>query len=1015
MSTSIYEEYIQLTKTYQSKYGEKTVVLLQVGAFFEVYGFRCPRTGEIGGSQITEFTQLCNLNVSEKKAVYQDCAVFMAGFRDYTLDKYLQKITDQGYTAVVYVQVKEGKMIKRVLDAVHSAGTYMSYDTDSLPQITNNIMCIWIDQYSTKTNTKTTKTKSNSNPTTRPDTNAKETMVCGIAVANIFTGVSNLHEFQRTLVHLSDRKIQHTTMDELERMVSIHHPSEVVIVSDLSDTTIQSIIQFSGFPSQTTFHYVSKMSSEKAQNCEKQKYIHNILDKFYGKSALHICQEFDRYPTATQAFCFLMDFVQEHNPNLVRNIMIPTFQDTTQVLLANHTLKQLNILDQSSDHIMPGQKRMGQVSSVSTLLNKCITAMGRRQFHMQLVSPTTDEAWLKGQYATTELVLSHYDALVDPIRRLLTPIRDMDKFSRQLIMQKLLPSSIWSFYQSTVSAREISGLISACVQERELIDTQASISAVSTKVQEFLDKHFHMDVCQSISNLNNFDQCFVKHGIVAELDDILDKYEENIRQFNAIHLWLNRLIRQQEGIPESASTQIEYVKIHETEKSGTSFQITKKRGTLLKKCLVSDTVYSIPETNLTVEGKDIKFSSASGSADEISFPILSKICNEMLYQKEERNRRIVLAYLEVLIQLEKTCFSDIEILSRFISNIDVVQCKAYIAKQYQYCCPRIGESYTESCENGGGEGSYVNAEGLRHALIEHIQQREFYVSNDIFLGQDQKGVLLYGTNAVGKTSFIRALGIAVIMAQSGLHVPCTQFVYKPYTAIFSRILGNDNLFKGLSTFAVEMSELRVILKMADNRSLILGDELCSGTETESALSIFVSGLMDLHAKHSSFIFATHFHEIIKYEEVQGLDRLSLMHMAVHYDRETDQLVYDRKLQPGPGNRMYGLEVCRSLHLPEDFLTRAYDIRTKYWPDVKGMLSYPTSRYNAAKIRGLCEMCGLNLGEETHHVHMQADADQDGMIRIDQNGNKTTIHKNHPANLMSVCSRCHDKHHQNLSK
>ena len=104
------------------------------------------------------------------------------------------------------------------------------------------------------------------------------------------------------------------------------------------------------------------------------------------------------------------------------------------------------------------------------------------------------------------------------------------------------------------------------------------------------------------------------------------------------------------------------------------------------------------------------------------------------------------------------------------------------------------------------------------------------------------GILLYGTNAVGKTSFIRALGISVIMAQAGLYVPASSYKYKPYKYIFTRILGNDNLFKGLSTFAVEMSELRTILRLADKNSLVLGDELCSGTESISAVSIFVAGV-----------------------------------------------------------------------------------------------------------------------------------------------------------------------------
>ena len=76
------------------------------------------------------------------------------------------------------------------------------------------------------------------------------------------------------------------------------------------------------------------------------------------------------------------------------------------------------------------------------------------------------------------------------------------------------------------------------------------------------------------------------------------------------------------------------------------------------------------------------------------------------------------------------------------------------------------------------------------------------------------------------------------MSQAGFYVPCSKFVLAPYQKIYTRILGNDNLFKGLSTFAVEMSELRTILESADQKSLVIGDELCSGTESNSAISIF---------------------------------------------------------------------------------------------------------------------------------------------------------------------------------
>jgi len=254
------------------------------------------------------------------------------------------------------------------------------------------------------------------------------------------------------------------------------------------------------------------------------------------------------------------------------------------------------------------------------------------------------------------------------------------------------------------------------------------------------------------------------------------------------------------------------------------------------------------------------------------------------------------------------------------------------------------------------------------------------------------------------------------MAQAGIYVPCSSFYYKPYTAIFSRILSNDNLFKGLSTFAVEISELGVILKNADQNSLILGDELCSGTETDSALAIFMTTLEHLHAKQSTFLFATHFHEILEFEEMehlirqnQGQNRIGIYHLAVTYDREKDCLIYDRKLKPGEGSRTYGLEVCKSLYLPTAFLERAYELRRQLSPENDGLLSHVSSKYNAKKIRGFCENCRNQLGEEIHHLKEQREANRENGYFEGENGNHW-IHKNHPANLMSVCSKCHDLLH-----
>ena len=138
-----------------------------------------------------------------------------------------------------------------------------------------------------------------------------------------------------------------------------------------------------------------------------------------------------------------------------------------------------------------------------------------------------------------------------------------------------------------------------------------------------------------------------------------------------------------------------------------------------------------------------------------------------------------------------------EKISRFAAWADCLQNACYMAVNFNYTKPKI---------NAKADKSFFSAIGLRHPLIERLQVNETYVPNDVSLGANPDGLLLYGTNAVGKSSLIKSIGIAVVMAQAGLYVPCVSFVFKPYTKMFTRILGMI-IYLRVSTFAVEMSEL----------------------------------------------------------------------------------------------------------------------------------------------------------------------------------------------------------------
>ena len=1058
--SGIYFEYFKISKEYQDKYGKHTVLLMQVGSFFEIYGLKDNEgSSSAHSTEINEVAQFCQFTVSEKKMIYKNSQVLMAGFPDYKLEKYLQKITENMYTAVVFVQEKNEKNTKRIFHGVYSPGTYLSYESENSTQITNNVMCIWFELFKPL------------HKDNRINNRHKENLVCGISVANILTGKSYMFEYT-TAFYMNP-----TTFDELERAISMFHPSEVIVISPFENEIVRTIANYSGINT-TVVHYgdSNDLSCERVQNCTKQKYINHILSTFYGDESYQICSEFNTHAVATQSFCYLLNFIHEHNPNLVKNIAIPVFNNTSdRMVLANHTLKQLNIMDDNTND----GKNVGQLSSVLTFLNRCCSPMGKRLFRYQLLNPTFNEEWLEKEYCMTEIMRKPDNyIIVSSIRKLLMQVKDVEKTIRQIVLQKIYPSSIYYLFKSItimqyimVYCTEIPEIMDylcsdyrgsqthpvaelpselvvesgvhrtptlECEALREKlrfsdqnlhIDNQKYNEEMSKEFIKFIKAHLHIDLCKTIQSTNSFDDNIICTGISETLDGYIAKSQENNRIFKAIREQLNRLMQKHEN-----NNDTDYVKEHETEKSGFSLQITKKRATTLKKILsqISEPIVITPEISLVP--KDIKFSNATTACDEIEYPLLNKICKELLQLKDKINKEIASAYQDFVRKLEKDWLPVLENMASFLGKIDVLQCKTYISKEYNYCRPTIDKTSSvaslplhKECseklvvggykehkppdksvhnddKNNNNNKSFASAKDLRHVLIEQLQQNEIYVPNDIDIGtQEQDGILLYGTNAVGKTSIIRALGIAIVMAQTGLYVPCSQFVYKPYRAIFSRILANDNLFKSMSTFAVEMSELRIILKMANEYSLILGDEVCSGTETESALSIFVTALQELHDKQSSFIFATHFHEIATYDEITSLSKMSMKYMSVYYDRELECLVYDRKLKKGSGNRMYGLEVCKSLYMPEDFLEKAYRIRQKYFPDTKGVLSETTSRYNAGKIKGMCEICKEQLGEDVHHLREQVEANDDGFIE--------GFHKNHPANLINICKKCHILEHK----
>ena len=1012
---SLTDEYFRLSNEYAHKYGTKTILLMQVGSFFECYS-KTDSAGNMTDANMKEFCSACDLNCSITNGRCMAGFPFSCNFRDYSLERYVKKMQELGYTIIVYVQDGQGSNTTRSLHCIYSPGTFFSNDSESAACcLSNNTCCFWIERVNMGS--------------------VGSKIIMGMSNIDIYTGRTTCFECESEI----NARHNQTTYDELERFISSFQPNEVVIISNLSASDIQDIINFANIRAcANPIHLIDTQSSTQSQsqshpfyvqakNCQKQTYRKEMLGKFFS---FHVCnsifQSYSAYEFAIQSFTFLLHFMHEHNPHLTHKITEPEFENKTdRMVLANHTLEQLNIIDTVGS-------KMGKCSSVYRLLNHCKTPMGARRFYYRLLHPSFNVAAIQREYDITEYVLglsglSGLSAAENTTkskkylnwRAALENVKDVEKLHRKIYLGKIYPKSLHVLYTSLEIINEMYEGVKCDQTLLKYVNADAypeRITEFCAKIKKEIDSHFIIEKCKNIDSLDfdlKYEDCFIQPGVSKELDATFVAHEDGFSIFESIRAHCNELIAL--GEKSSSSKEKEFVKRHETEKLGLSLQTTDRRSKILldqiskrakaKQCVSTLSYKSIDCATLKTFDFDLsllQFVKAGTSTVTFIHEKIHSVCSSISQTRGKIRDEIGVVFGAFVISLKEHQESFQTVIS-FVTDVDLMQNQAHIACTHKYCKPAIKQN---SGEKETTAASFVDARDIRHCLIEQINENELYVCNDISLGLGERGMLLYGTNAVGKTSLIRALGICIIMAQSGLYVPCSSFTYSPYTNIMTRILGNDNLFKGMSTFAVEMSELRVILKCADPNSLILGDELCSGTEIDSAISIFVAGLQKLHALKSCFIFATHMHEIVDYEEIaqMQLDKgLVTKHMAVTYDRVRDVLIYDRKLRDGAGPSMYGLEVCKSLHLPDDFLKMANDIRLKYRDKKQaGDLNFKPSHFNAHKIKGICELCKQNLGEEVHHLQHQKEADEANFIQH--------FHKNHPANLMTVCESCHLKMH-----
>ncbi|MEE8478608.1 MAG: DNA mismatch repair protein MutS, partial [Candidatus Neomarinimicrobiota bacterium] len=227
----------------------------------------------------------------------------------------------------------------------------------------------------------------------------------------------------------------------------------------------------------------------------------------------------------------------------------------------------------------------------------------------------------------------------------------------------------------------------------------------------------------------------------------------------------------------------------------------------------------------------------------------------------------------------------------------------------------------------------INIEDGRHPVVEKLMPAtERFVPNDLRINARKNQIqLITGPNMAGKSTYLRQIGLLVVMAQIGSFIPAKSAKIGIVDKLFTRVGASDNLAGGESTFLVEMNEAANILNNATTHSLILLDEIGRGTATYDGLSLAWSIIEYLHNNPkvtARTLFATHYHELADLEKT--LERLENRHTAV--EEFGDRIVFLRKVVSGTGDKSYGIHVAKMAGLPEKVIFRATEILNQYLSD-----------------------------------------------------------------------------------
>ena len=506
-------------------------------------------------------------------------------------------------------------------------------------------------------------------------------------------------------------------------------------------------------------------------------------------------------------------------------------------------------------------------NSLLGFMDKTRTAMGSRLLKSYIISPSISKEEIIKRQDLVEKLINEF-MLKSELREFLYEIYDLERLTGKVAC-------------STLNARDMLQLKSSL---KVFPDINNILSELNLPKLETFDKLYDLIEASILEEvpITIKDGGLIKEGFNSEIDE-LRSIKKDGKSF------ISNFERD-----EKERTGIKGLKVGFNKVFGYYIEVPKGQISLVK----DEYQYDRKQT--------------LSNCERYITPLLKEKENMILNAEERLNELEYEVFCSIKDEIRKY-ISELQIVSGKIAYYDVMQSFATIAEENNFIKPIINDNHI------------VEIVGGRHPVVESVIEGE-YIDNDIILDNHKNILIITGPNMSGKSTYMREMGIIVILNQMGSFVPAKSCSLPIFDKIFTRIGASDDLVGGESTFMVEMKESASALNNATENSLILFDELGRGTSTYDGMSL-AGAIIEYISKNikCKTLFSTHYHELTDLEN--KLDDIKNVHVTIA--EEEGDITFLHKVMDGSIDKSYGINVAKLANLPNEVIDRSYELLELY--------------------------------------------------------------------------------------